>query len=133
MSSSDAGEQAVGLSILLVEDNLLVASALASVLQNAGYRVRCVVDGREAMEILSKTEAEVDVLICDLNLPGVSGRELLRLSVQTFPRRPVLVISGAVEEQMVDELFRLGAAGVVPKPVFPNDLLENVRRVAGRI
>ena len=115
-------------SILLVEDNALVARTLSVVLEDAGFLVHCLADGESAWEFLeSERSAAVRVLVCDLGLPGISGRELLRRMVQQRPALPVVVVSGYSEPQLHGELLAAGARAVVVKPVDVQEFVRAVR------
>ncbi len=118
-------------SILLVEDNFLVAEALAGLLRDVGHRVTCVADGVEAWQALETKKVDFELIITDLNMPGMSGRELIeRVRAANLPQ-PVLLITGYTDSIEVDELLRAGATAVIRKPVHPSELLTHVAR-AGR-
>ncbi|MEP6573429.1 MAG: response regulator transcription factor [Gemmatimonadota bacterium] len=71
-----------------------------------------------------------DVLILDLNMPGGSGLDVLQNLKDSFPDRPVLVLSMHPEEQFAVRVLRAGAAGYVPKGSAPEELVLAVRKVA---
>jgi two-component system cell cycle sensor histidine kinase/response regulator CckA len=119
-------------SILLVEDNLLVAEALAGLLRDVGHRVRCAGDGQEAWALLEGKTAEFDLIITDLNMPGMSGSELLeRIRAAELPQ-PVLLITGYADSAEAEEFLRLGAVAVIKKPVHPTELLNHVAQACAR-
>lgn len=118
--------------ILLVEDNALVARTLAAILEDAGYTIRCFADGESAWEFLeSDTSRDLQAMICDLGLPGISGRELMRRTAAHRPSIPIVVVSGYSEPQLHRELLANGAHSVVVKPIDSLELVAAIRAAVG--
>lgn len=114
--------------ILLVEDNTLVMHTVASTLERAGYRVTQAQDGEQAWLLIDQAETDFDLLLTDLNMPRLSGRDLLvRLRENAF-EAPVMVLSGLVDAEQRKELEKLGAHAILSKPIAAVDLLGSVAR-----
>ena len=79
--------------LLIVDDDPAIRSSLSLLLTEIGYRVRCAQDGFSALHEL-RTEIP-DILLSDLNMPGMSGFELLSVVRRRFPAIPVIAMSGA--------------------------------------
>jgi CheY-like chemotaxis protein len=99
-------------SILIVDDNATLRNTLSLIFTYAGYRVRCAVDGFSALaEMRSSVPA---VLLSDLNMPGMSGFELLSVIRRRFPEVPVIAMSGAFDQDHIpasvaaDAFYRKG-------------------------
>ena len=109
--------------ILIVEDEAELAYSLRQALQGRGYRSQTAVNGFEALEILQTTPPAAVIL--DLNLPGVSGLELLQRIRRLAPQSRILVVTAHVQEygRLVDQL---GVAEVLQKPVTLDVLLERI-------
>ena len=114
--------------ILLVEDDGAVRGLAHTVLRSSGYTVYDARDGEEALAIAQHRGGSVDLLITDVVMPGVSGRELAaRLNLE-YPVLRVLYTSGYSKEPT-------GGVGVedsapfLSKPFLPVDLLKKVREV----
>lgn len=119
------------LRVLLVEDNALVRDTLGSVLRQAGHDVAWAEDGEAGLAALLAAEARpFDLLISDLNLPRLSGRDMLARAGRRGWARGVVVISGVVEPGVAAELRALGAGPVLRKPVGMAELLEAVNGFA---
>ncbi|WP_150305359.1 hybrid sensor histidine kinase/response regulator [Pseudomonas saliphila] len=88
-----------GQSILLVEDDDSVRLINQEVLEELGYRVCVACDGDEALEHFHALE-QVDLLVTDVGLPGMNGRQLAELLQQLQPRLPVLFLTGYAESAM---------------------------------
>ncbi len=113
-------------SVLVVDDERLVRRAIASVLDDAGYRALEAADGNAALELVATRPGEVDLVLLDLSMPRLRGAEVLRRLHELVPDLPVLVITGGSREQ-VD-----GAAGVLHKPIMPRELIAAVSQTLGQ-
>jgi two-component system, NarL family, invasion response regulator UvrY len=115
--------------ILLVEDHAIVRDGLKRLLGGlAGAEVLEAADGRQALA-LARAEA-IDLIILDLNLPGLGGLELLRRLVAVSSAR-ILVLSMHAEPLYAARALDAGAAGYVSKNASPDELVAAVQRVAG--
>lgn len=115
--------------ILLVEDHAIVRDGLKRLLGGlAGAEVMEAADGRQALA-LARADA-IDLIILDLNLPGLGGLELLRRLVAVSSAR-ILVLSMHAEPLYAARALDAGAAGYVSKNASPDELVAAVQRVAG--
>jgi len=117
-----------GESVLLVEDEPGVRAVAARALQSAGFQVLEAEHGEAALQILSRAPGAVKVVVSDVAMPVMNGRELAERLARTHPGLPVLLVSGYANE----ELARRGilAADSVPllrKPFAPDALVQRVR------
>ncbi len=114
--------------ILVVDDHAIVRDGLTRLLDSdGGHQVIQGADGREALS-LSRT-LRPDLIILDLNLPGLGGLELLRRLVQTGAGK-ILVLSMHAEPLYARRALEAGAVGYMSKNAAPDELLDAVRRVA---
>ena len=116
-----------GKTILLADDDELLASLLNFRLEKAGYNVQHVLDGKEVKKYLSHSMP--DIIVSDIMMPYFSGIELINhvrkeLSSQT----PIIIISSAGNEENVLSAFELGANDFISKPVSPSELLVRIAR-----
>lgn len=118
--------------ILIVDDHPMFREALRSVVGFAR-------DGAEifeadsidaACDVLRNTPG-LDIVLLDLSLPGTSGFDGLILLRSSFPRIPVMIVSGLDDPKIVKEAIRLGAAGFVPKSVDKSTLTQAISEVLG--
>ena len=117
------------MNILLVDDHAIVRDGLKRLLGGLERTtIEEVADGRDALAMV-RTKS-FDVIILDLNLPGLGGLELLRRIVQ-MERGRVLVLSMHAEPLYAARALDAGAAGYVSKNASPEELLAAVQRVAG--
>jgi PAS domain S-box-containing protein len=122
-----ASPQGRGETILLVEDNAGLREASRRILESLGYRVLAAADGGEALAVCQS--AGIDLVITDLVMPEVGGRELVQELRKTRPDLKALAITGYVLQQDVDELRREGFLDVVHKPFDVDAMARMVRRV----
>jgi two-component system invasion response regulator UvrY len=116
-------------SILLVDDHAIVRDGLKRLL--AGLDMGEILEaatGREALELVKRRRP--DLIVLDLNLPGLGGLELLRRLIQLEAGR-ILVLSMHAEPLYAKRALEAGAAGYATKNISPDELLIAVRRVAG--
>ena len=130
-----AGKSAAEKEILLVEDNPDDAELTRIAFAEAGgeYDLRVVADGAAAVAYLQRcTPAELPALVLlDLNLPKLNGREVLQ-AIRAEPATrslPVVVLTTSAEPFDVDKVYALGANSYIQKPVEFDRFVEVVRQV----
>jgi signal transduction histidine kinase/CheY-like chemotaxis protein len=114
--------------ILLVEDESAVRSLVAKVLSRSGYAVTAVPDGKEAVTWL-ESGGMVDLLITDVQMPGMSGHALAEHARRMRPQLPLLFISGYSKEMLSPNSDNDGKVGFLTKPFTPVDVLRKVREL----
>ena len=129
--SDEVGEPAAaprgtGECVLLVEDREAVRVLTERILGDSGYVVRSAADGTEA---LTHYGDDVDVLVSDIVMPGLSGQELADELRSRRPGLPVVFVSGYTEDHVVEDARRDGATAFVEKPFSGQELLQAVRAV----
>ena len=113
--------------VVLVEDDADLAEVTQALLQQEGLRVAVAHDGREGLDLIDKLHPHL--VITDLVMPVLDGLELIRrLASRPAPRAPVIAVSAVGSRLRAAR--DLGAAEVLLKPVFPDELLQSVRKVA---
>jgi CheY-like chemotaxis protein len=115
--------------VLLVDDEEFVRELGARVLTNHGYTVLQAKNGTEALDLFKKESSRISLVILDLIMPGMGGRECLKGLLKIDPNMKILVASGYSADGSVGEIIRMGAKGFVTKPLRVKDLLREVRRV----
>jgi diguanylate cyclase (GGDEF)-like protein len=104
--------------------------SLRFLLEVHGYnQIRTAASGREALEYLAATNTPVELILTDVNMPGLNGIEVCRHVKATPHLRdiPILVITAVSDEPMLERAFAAGAHDFLPKPVGPTALIARVR------
>ena len=117
-------------SILLVDDNEMVRAMAQEVLVEAGYDVFTCSEGTAALDAAG--ERDFDLLLTDVGLPGMSGRQLADSIRECRPEMPVLFITGYAENAQNRQEFLAEGMGMLPKPFSLNELLRAVRQSLDR-
>jgi DNA-binding NtrC family response regulator len=113
--------------VLLVDDEKHILLASESVLRFAGIReVSSVEDSRRVLPLLEK--GDIGVVVLDLFMPYVSGRELLEIMSREYPQIPVIVMTAADEVDTAVDCMKAGAFDYLVKPVENARLISSVKR-----
>jgi DNA-binding NtrC family response regulator len=111
--------------ILVVDDDDLIRDTLYELL-SPEYLCRT---AETAEEALARLEAETfDVVLTDISMPGLSGRELLGRVLQKYPKTPVIIISGISDQEHAEGLIKLGAFDYLLKPFRLETVEASVKR-----
>jgi len=116
--------------ILVVDDHSLITDALSVLFLDLdpAAEVLTTRTAEGAMQMLEQ-EPDLDLVVLDLGLPGVSGTSLLEAMVGHSPELKILVLSGNQDQRNVMRVLQLGAAGFVPKSMASDTLLSAVKFV----
>lgn len=114
--------------ILVVEDQVEVRRFACNVLRTFGYRVLDAADGAEAIRVVQTVGEPIHLLLSDVVMPGMGGRELAVQFRALNPKLRVLFMSGYADDGMRRGVLEPGIA-YVSKPFLPNDLAAKVRQV----
>jgi DNA-binding NtrC family response regulator len=110
--------------LLLVDDESAFREVIAERLTEQGFQVRQAASGEEALERLN--EFAFDILITDLRLPGVDGRQVLDEALARYPEIIAIVITGFGTVREAVEITRRGAEGFITKPFQFEELLHEI-------
>jgi len=114
--------------LLLVDDEEFVRDLGSRILSKAGYVVLAARDCREALDLFRKGRPGISLVILDLIMPHVGGKDCLMKIIEIDPAARVLVASGDSSDRAVRECTELGVRGFVAKPFRFKDLLTAVRK-----
>ena len=118
--------------VLLAEDETIVAELLGVVLTEAGFHVIACEDGREAVETFRKRRDEIDVVLLDYRMPELNGIEAFHAIHETAPNLPVILMSGNIAGAEIRDLQARGIRDVLRKPCSGNEILHSVRSAIDR-
>lgn len=115
--------------ILLVDDEDKIRDLGEEMLGMAGYKVLTARNGNEALELYRKKQADISLVILDLIMPEMGGRECLEKLLEFNPNVRVLVASGYSANGPTKEALHAGAKGFISKPFESHELLRIIRKV----
>jgi CheY-like chemotaxis protein len=118
-------------SLLVMDDDPMVREVLSSVLERAGYRCDCAVEGAEAVERFAAvrgTDRAFSIVILDLTAQaGLGGRETLERLRRLDPTVPALVLTGWAQDHVAGDCVRVGIDQHLAKPFASSALIVAVR------
>jgi CheY-like chemotaxis protein len=118
-------------SILITDDDKSSRDSIQRVLEREGYQVQSAEGVDVALNALC--QGHFDLIVCDYRMPGKTGADLLaELRLRQSPV-PVLMISACADREAEETFLRLGAFGVLKKPIRRRDLLEQTARICGAV
>jgi len=115
--------------IVLVEDHAAIRDITQTILQQHGYTVLAAADGREALQHSAQHEGPIHLLLTDVVMPGMSGRELADRLVRLRPEVRVLYMSGYPDDALSHHGVLEPGTALLLKPFAPHGLLQKVREV----
>ena len=117
--------------ILLVDDESAIRRALRPPLIELGFQVADVSRGEEALQTLRS--GAFDVVLLDVNMPGIGGLETLRRMRALAPRLPIIMLTVRDAEEEKVEALELGADDYVTKPFSTRELIARIRTAVRRV
>jgi CheY-like chemotaxis protein len=121
-----AGPAATGETVLVVEDEPVVRGVILEMLGEQGYRTLEAVDGPSGLRILRNPE-RIDLLVTDVGLPGMNGRQLADQARETRPDLKILFITGYAESAAISDGFLQPGMEMITKPFDLDHLSQRVR------
>lgn len=115
--------------LLIADDHVLLRDTLEMLLDSAGIATLCVADFAAALKAISR-EGPFDLVILDLNMPGMNGLEGLDRALRHEGGQRVALMSGMVGREVAKQALARGAAGFLPKTLSAKSLVNAVRFMA---
>jgi len=117
--------------VLVVDDHPDTLDLLTAILSDAGYEVVGALTGGDGLMVLEVESP--DVILLDVQMPGLHGMDVLRRLRMTRPEIPVIIVSGQGDAELARATLRRGAVDYIRKPMNPEHLLRaTAAALAGR-
>jgi two-component system, cell cycle sensor histidine kinase and response regulator CckA len=113
--------------IVLVEDEEPVRTIVRRTLESRGYHVIAAADGEEALELCMAHEGPIDLLVTDIVMPGLSGREVAERIETLRPGTRTLFMSGYTADEIIRRGIMTEAIAFIEKPFAPSQLVARIR------
>ena len=118
--------------ILVIDDDQTIRDGCSRILSKSGWTVITAENGQKGLDEIRSPRGEIDIVLLDLMMPGLSGMEVLEQSLQIVPDLLVIVITGYATVESAVEAMKRGAYDFVPKPFTPDQLRIVVKRALER-
>jgi len=115
-----------GPAILITDDDVQFRETLGGVLAPYGFRTLLASDGEEALHIVRTRD--VHLVLLDMHMPKLTGLETLRLVRKVKTRLPCILLSGRLDEVLVEQARSAEAFSVLSKPVSRGQIMQAIRR-----
>lgn len=115
--------------ILIVDDQETVWDFLIEALQRLGYAILLADNGEDAVEIYRENPHEIDLVLLDMVMPKLGGHAAFYQIRSIDPDAKILLSSGFVSQESVQDLLANGAAGFLPKPHRLKSMTDEIRRI----
>src|SRR5438067_280427 len=113
--------------VLIVDDEPLIRETLAEYLEPEGFAVTVSGTGEEALQLAAARR--FDVALCDMQLPGMDGLEVLERLLKISPQTFVVLITAYATVENAVEAFQRGAHDYLMKPILLNEVVNKIRRL----
>ena len=117
-----------GETILVVDDSLAWLRLAREILTAGGYQAQTCKDPREALSLLEQNPQQIDLVITDLQMPGLDGIELAAELLKINPTLPVVLTSAAIFQMCTKKLRSVGIRDFLPKPWDRGQLFSIIRQ-----
>ncbi|MFW5740593.1 MAG: response regulator, partial [Myxococcota bacterium] len=122
---------AVKVRLLVVDDEPAIRNSLARLLTTRGYDVVLAEDGRHAIELCEQHKGRFDLVLLDLVMPGLNGKDVVMALRARYPDLKVLLVTGFADQELLEEALELGAASSASKPFEVPELLGQIQELTG--
>ena len=118
--------------VLVAEDNDVNQAVIRAILERAGHQVQMAGDGEEALDILTERDTDFDIAILDMNMPKISGLDVLKAYhfMDTEMNMPVIMLSANALPETIEECRQAGADDYLTKPVDARSLVDAIDRLS---
>jgi signal transduction histidine kinase len=115
--------------ILLVDDEEILREVFRELLMECGYEVMLAKNGQEALSLYRKYFAEIDLILLDMSMPGMSGDEVYSKLKTDFPDIRVLISSGSEQDSRIREMLINKNIGFIKKPYSIHNLSDSIYKI----
>ena len=131
MTASDHDQIRGEGTVLLVEDEPFLRTIMKNFLAKKGYRILTAKDGMEAVEFHQQQKENIAIVVLDLGLPKLSGRDAFLKMKESQPELKVVVASGYIEPELKAKMLEAGVNAFIGKPYTPDSVLTTIQSVLG--
>ena len=115
--------------ILVIDDEEILRVLTESILGDCGYQILTAEDGYKGVDLYREKGAQIDLVILDMSMPGISGKETFIELKQINPEQKILMSSGFTKDERIQDLLNMGLEDFIQKPFDFIDLTEKVLKI----
>jgi serine phosphatase RsbU (regulator of sigma subunit) len=108
--------------ILFIDDQIIMRESMIAYLEDSGFKITSASNGKEGIDAFNQQHP--DIILTDMNLPLISGLEVIRYVKEVAPQIPVIVLSSLADSHDIIEALRLGIADYLVKPIHDLSMVE---------
>ncbi len=116
--------------VLVIDDEAVIRGMVRRMLEGLGWTVLLAEDGQQGLEIFRREQQRIDVVLLDMIMPRMSGRECFRAIREAAPQAQVILASGFTADHAVSDLLGEGLAAFLKKPYRQGELLRALARIS---
>lgn len=114
--------------ILVVDDEPSLLTLITHILEAKGYSVLQALSAEQALDIVGRYRGQIDMLVTDMMMPGITGKQLSERLQKERPTLPTLYVSGYTANHLAYQGSQIDTVNLLPKPFHAVDLLKRVRQ-----
>ena len=118
-----------GATILVVDDESAILDLSKDILEEYKYKVITADTGEKALNILETKRDKISLILLDIMMPGMGGKETLKRIKKIYPDIPILLVTGFTADQTAQELLKGGASGIMLKPYRKEQLIKAIEDI----
>jgi len=115
--------------VLIIDDEEVIRDLLMDVIEEAGHEPVCAENGNVGLNLYKNNPAEFGLVILDIILPGMDGKEVFYKIKEINSEAKIMIISGFSKSEVMDELFISGIAGYIAKPFSIPELNDMMKKL----
>ena len=115
--------------VLLIDDEEMILDVGSNILEGLGYRVMIATGGKEGLKVYEQNKDAIDIVIIDMIMPEIGGKETFDTILKINPSVKVLLSSGYSLDGQAKEIMQGGCKGFIQKPFTTVELSNNIRRI----
>lgn len=114
--------------VLIVDDSAATVAYLRHILIHRPYfQVLSAYDAERALQIVAESEGKLDIVLLDLNLPGMNGLSAMKLIRQQYPTLPIIIITAELNPENRFLAYQAGANDFIMKPFNSDEIISHIR------
>lgn len=115
--------------VLVIDDESAILELTRDILTEYNYQVFTASTGEEGIKILNEHKNDIHIILLDIMMPGMGGKETLFKIKREYPDIPILLVTGFAADKLAQELLKKGAAGILLKPYRQTQLLKAIDNI----